>query len=351
MLPEIKGVHKVWKRLASGKRVRYHLTHRGKGAQRFWTEPDDGLDAVAYVEAYKAKKTRAPRPDAKTVGSIARSFLTSGDFKRLSNSTKAEYRRYGESFEKAFNQAPAAVLEDRRFRGDVAEWRDQWIANPRAAQYAWSVARRIANWAQDRGMIGQHVIAGVGVRYKADRAELVWTPADIAAFNAVASEPARRLLTVAIATGLRAQDLARFSRAHVKDGVVQLRTSKRNAVATIPILPDLQAVLDATPRDRLLILHNERDEPFNSKSASKMIRRWATRAGVDERLHLHDIRGTTATRLVRANVPIEKVSIWMGWDREYAIRVVANYVALDPENMADVVELLEKQDRKQNVNL
>lgn len=344
-LPEIPGVHRVRAKLAGGRRVRYHYAYRG--GPRFWTEPDDGDDPIRYTDAYKSATSHVSATPGSTIETVVKAFFDSGDFKRLSKSSQRAYRTYGESFAVRFRTAPVTLLEDRRFRAYAIAWRDQWSDSPRAAQYAWSVAKRIASWAHDRGTIGPHVITGGAALYKSNRAELVWTSADIAAFNAAAPPAARRLLAVALSTGLRAGDLARLSWSHIVEGrAVQIRTSKKQRVATIPILAEMRAVLDDTPRDRMLILLNERGRPLTAESASKTIRRWATRAGVNPDLHLHDCRGTAATRLVREGVAFDRVAICMGWSIKYAVEVVANYVALDPAGADAVIELLEREKKK-----
>ncbi|MEL6980151.1 MAG: hypothetical protein AAGM38_15915 [Pseudomonadota bacterium] len=57
-LPIIDGVHRVRKRLASGQVNRHHYTHRG--GKRFWSEPQDGVDPIAYADAYRAAKAARP---------------------------------------------------------------------------------------------------------------------------------------------------------------------------------------------------------------------------------------------------------------------------------------------------
>lgn len=339
-LPRIKGVHRIRRTLASGPRVDHYTA---RGGVRFWREPEDGADPVAYVKAYEVAKKSRPVTPRSSIDNLVTGFLASGEFARLADRTRADYRLWADRFRERFGAAPAALLEDRRFRGDVAAWRDQWAHSPKQAQYAWTVAKRVASWGMDRGVIGQHVITGGSAIYKADRAEMVWTAADVDGLCAVAPRWVRRIIITAVSTGLRVGDLCRLSRSHLVDGAIQMRTAKRSRIASIPILPEMRGILDETPADRLLILVSERGRPLTPHRASEGVRQWAAKARINPDLRLADARGTAATRLVRAGVAFDRVAACMGWSLRHAQEVVSHYVSIDPAGAAEVASILERE--------
>lgn len=53
-----------------------------------------------------------------------------------------------------------------------------------------------------------------------------------------------------------------------------MRTNKRKHTATIPVTPEMGAVLDANPRDRLLILINASGGALTPHRASEGLRQW-----------------------------------------------------------------------------
>ncbi|MEL6978983.1 MAG: tyrosine-type recombinase/integrase [Pseudomonadota bacterium] len=338
-LPRVKHVHSVRVRLASGVVRRHHYVTRG--GPRFWTTPDDGYDPVAYVEAYNAAKGSKPTTRRDSIGQLITAFLDSSEFKKLADRTRSDYRTWLERFGEKFSAAPVVVLQDRRFKADVAAWRDQWSHSPKQAQYAWTIVKRLASWAEDRGLITAHVIRGGTNLYKADRAELVWTPEDIAKILSTAPEWVRRIIIVATCTGLRAGDLCRLSRAHVRNDFVVIRTSKRQRATRIPVLPELREVIEATPPERQNILASERGLDLTPHRASEGVRQWGDKAGVNPDLTLNDTRGTVATRLVRAGVKMDDLAGYMAWSLRYANDVIENYVALDPKGGAEILKLLE----------
>ena len=76
---------------------------------------------------------------------------------------------------------------------------------------------------------------------------------------------ARLALALLIYTGQRRGDVVRMGRQHVRDGVLSLRQQKTGAQIDIPVIPDLQAALDAMPvTDHLAFLTTEAGQPFTA---------------------------------------------------------------------------------------
>ncbi|MBX2856380.1 MAG: tyrosine-type recombinase/integrase, partial [Rhodobacteraceae bacterium] len=172
---------------------------------------------------------------------------------------------------------------------------------------------------------------------------IVWTSEEIEKLLAVAPEWVRRIAIAAASTGLRAGDLCKLSRAHIHGDVIQIRTNKRKRMATLPILPELRPIIEATPRNQMLILTSAKGKRLTEHRASEGLRQWGRKAGVNPELRLNDFRGTAATRLVRAGVPLDKVAAYMGWSLRHAQSVIDNYVACDPKNAHDVLVILERE--------
>jgi len=98
---------------------------------------------------------------------------------------------------------PLSVVQDRRARGKFKEWRDGMAANPRNADYAWTVLARVIPVAKDRGLVAVNVCERGGCLYEADRAEIIWLAEHITAFCSAASPELQFALLLALWTGQR----------------------------------------------------------------------------------------------------------------------------------------------------
>lgn len=65
-------------------------------------------------------------------------------------------------------------------------------------------------------------------------------------------------------------------------------------------------IIDAAPSDGP-ILRNASGDPWTTSYLSQTIKRYARKAKLDERLHLHDARGTACTRLLMAGATLGEI--------------------------------------------
>lgn len=323
----LKGIKKVRTRGADGQRVEYHYV---RGGARFWKTGDSPIGSPEYVAAFQAASSRQTE---KNLAMLIRRYSESGDFRKLKPRTQADYQIWLARLESELGDAPVEALNDHRIRAEVMKWRDKWSG--RQSDYAWTVARRVFGWAYDGGMISQHHLRQGGVRYKSDRAGIVWTPADVGRFMAEAPPAARRAMTAALETGLRPGDLIRLSRAHIEPTPqgrrIRIRTNKRGRLAVIPITPDMARIIDETPAGRMLILTTQNNRAFTEQRISQYLNYWARKAGVNLELRLQDARGTAATKLLLAGADLGELAATFGWSLRYASQVIENYAQAAPE--------------------
>ncbi|WP_085639764.1 tyrosine-type recombinase/integrase [Marivita geojedonensis] len=209
-------------------------------------------------------------------------------------------------------------------------------------------AVRVLNWAVEEGLLSEHHCHRLPKLYEVDRSEVVWTPSDRQAVNAIAPEWIQRILCVACETGLRPGDLIKLTKASVENTPLgrrlRVRTSKRGRVAHIPITQALAEVIDATPNDRLLILTNASGGQLTEHRASEGLRQWRDKAGLSQELRLQDCRGTAATRLLNAGLSLSQIASHMGWSLRHAANVIEHYARVSPsETDAVLVKLAESR--------
>ncbi len=340
-----KGVHRVARKLACGA-IRYHF-YAWRGGPNFWQDSlKFPIDPEFYV-AFAAAVER-PRPADYLVPELVDEFLSSTALAKARRSQE-DQRYWLLKFGDHFAKAPVKVFEDPRSRGDMNEWRALWKHSPKSHDSSGTHAVRLLNWAVQEGKLREHFCHKLHRIYEVDRSEIVWTPADREAFDAIAPEFARRILCVACETGLRPGDLVRVSLSHVETTEMgrrlRIRTKKRNRWAHIPVTPELSKVIDSTPKGQMLLLHGARGRPLTERGASDLVKAWRDKAGLSPDLRLQDARGTAATRLLNAGLSLAHIANHMGWSVRYASQVIEHYARVSPDETDAVLIKLEEAKR------
>jgi integrase len=317
----LRGLNRVAKRLADGRRVVYW--YAWKGGPRLEGQPGSPEFIASFNRAVAARK--APRTE--TLAALVQRFRASPEFNRMADSTKAEWRRWLARIEAAdIASLTWAALDDREVRSDLLEWRDTYADRPRTADYGVQVLSRVLSFAEDRGHIRANHLKGVSALHTADRADQIWTPAELDAFCAVASPEVATALRLACVTGLRRGDLIDLRWSEVGDTHIVRRTSKSGKEATIPLTADAKALLAGIrrPRGATHVLLNSRGKPWTGDGLENRIGKAKAAAGVTKRLH--DARGTFATRLRHAGLTRDEIAAVMGWEVDRVERLLARYV-------------------------
>ncbi len=340
-----KGVHRVRRRLASGK-SRWHF-YAWRGGPKFWEDDRRKPSDTGFYHAF-ADATARPKPADYATPQMVDDFLSSAAMPKGERS-RADIRKWGLRFAEHFKNAPAVIFEERGSRGEVNAWRALWKHSPKQHDMAGTHAVRILNWALAEGKLSVHYCHKLNRLYAVDRSEIVWSSSDRAAFNAMAPEWVRRILCVACETGLRPADLIKLASAHVENTPMgrrlRVRTNKRQRLAHIPITPALAEVIDTTPPGRLLILTNAKGNALTPHRASEAVRQWRDKANLPDDLRLYDARGTAATRLLNANLSLAQIANHMGWSVRYAGHVIEHYARVSPDETDAVLVKLAQAKR------
>ena len=169
MRVHLKGVHRVTKRLASGKKPTYYYAWRG--GPRLDGEPGTPEFFASFNKAHAERV----KPADGTLFALIAEFRSSAEFKTLAPKTQKDYSRYLKLIEGAFGDMPLAALTDSRVRGVFMQWRDSMADNPRKADLAWTILARVLSVAKDRGRIPVNPCERGGRLYAADRVDRIWT--------------------------------------------------------------------------------------------------------------------------------------------------------------------------------
>jgi integrase len=315
----LKGINRVSKRLADGRRVTYY--YAWKGGPPLEGKPGSPEFVRSYAKAHERRKM-AP---ADTLGGLARQYRAAPEFRRLAKSTQAEWRRWLDRIEAAkIASLPIAALGERGVRVHLLAWRDTYADRPRAADYGAQVLGRVLGWAKGRGLLDTNHFEDVEQLHRSDRADVIWEDAELAKFSEHASPEVSRALRLACCTGLRRGDLIALAWEEVGDTAIVLRTRKNGAEATIPLLPEAKAILAEIGRGKGAVLRNTFGKPWSADGLENRIIKAKAAAGVNKRLH--DARGTFVTRLRLAGVTRDEIAQIVGWKTARVERILHRYV-------------------------
>lgn len=336
---DLRGIHRVRRRLVDGRVREHHYAWRG--GPKFWSNDGEIKKGSAeYVAAFAATVER-PKTGGVTTPEMVDCYLDSAEFSALAKRTRADYRKWALRFAAEFKDDPASLFEYPGSWAEVVKWRERWKHAPRQYDYCAVVVSVILNWARDAAIITQHHCDRLRRLYESDRAEIVWTPANIEQFKAAAPSWVSRILIAATETGLRPGDLIRLQWNHVEATPhgrrIRLRTNKRKRIASISVTPAMGGILDATPRTRKLILVSHRGRPLTEHRASEAVRQWRDKSGLPDALRLQDARGTAASNLLRAGCGLGEIAAHMGWSLRYASQIIEAYAAVAPELADDIL--------------
>lgn len=310
---QLKNMNTVRKKRADGTYVSYY--YAWKGGPRLIGEPGTPEFKRSY---FKAIEDREDRPREPVFSAIIDAYLASDEYRKLAPRSSDDYAKYAGWIREKFGSMPLGGFAEEEARGDFLEWRDEIaIRSPRAADYAWTVLRRIVTWAHDRRKIRANPCTRAGRAYQgAQRVDSIWTDAHEAVFMQTASPQMRLGFLIAVWTGQRQGDILKLSWRSYDGMHIRLRQSKTRRHVIVRAGEPLRALLNATLVERhaqrvgadtitVADLRALQDDPilmtrdrrrFTSFGFSCSFRKTRERAGV-KGLTFHDLRGTTVTRL------------------------------------------------------
>jgi integrase len=351
------GAHFVRKRLRTGF-VWYVYAWRG-GPQVLKTDGPTKPKRLA-PEVLKAiataQETRAA-PQQATLRSLIRSWRSndpdrpsSPHWDRLAATTKKTWGSALDHIEDKWGDVPLAIFNDPRMKAKVVQWRDSRAATPRAADIGVTVLKSLLNFGVLHGKVVTNVAAGIPSLYAGgDRAEIIWTDDELARFYAKAEEIGLRGaadgLRLAVATGLRREDLVTLTWEHVGEFSIAKKALKRSRgrrrYATVVRIAELDALLNElatrTRQDNVnTVLVDDAGAPWTPDRLTKAVAKVRDElgicyidpeTGIRRKKHLHDARGTFATKLMTTTpVTDQQIAEMMGWSPEEVSRIRNVYV-------------------------
>jgi len=301
------------------------------------TRPNIGPKEVElYHQAITARTAAAEH----TMARLVQDFRKSKEWKRFSDQTKRMWGIWLDRIDAKWGKTPISVWSDPRMVTKVVGWRDSYSETPRAADYGVGVLRRMLEFGRLNGRVKVNVAAGIPQLYEGgNRADIIWTPEDIAAFEAVASQQVIDGMRLACLTGLRRTDLVSLIWSEIGDLAIVKKAAKKSRgkqrTAVIPLYDRLRALLDELrTRERKegveTVLVNGFGQAWSDDGFGQRFIAARDRANIvhddGRKKHLHDCRGTFATELILAKFTDSEVADVLAWAPERVANIRKVYV-------------------------
>jgi hypothetical protein len=130
--------------------------------------------------------------------------------------------------------------------------------------------------------------------------------------HAIGTKP-RQAFELLVNVGAARVDIAALGRQHVRNGMLTYRRNKTGVLVEIPILHDLQAVIDQMAGDNLAFIATDRGTPYTKESFGNMFRDWCDAAGIPKGYSAHGIRKYAATLRADLGASVLQLMAWFGW--------------------------------------
>lgn len=345
----ISGLHFVTKKRPG--KLTLHYVYAWRGGPLIAKREGGGKPILTTAEIKAALEAieRNAAPDNRTLSALVSEWERSPAWKSLASSTKKTWSSYIKQIIERWGQTPISVWNDPRMKAKVVRWRDERAATPRGADLGVMVLRELLKFGWLHGRVLINVAEGIPTLYRnGQRAEIIWTDEDIDrfAFEAKRMDKLHVLdgLRLCAVTGLRREDLVTVNRSDVQDFAIvkrALKTSRgRRRTASMPRIPELDLLLqelDTRQREEgvTTLLVNSRGKPWSGDGFGGSFNRVRDAAGIvftdpdtgeHKRKHLHDVRGTFATRLILCGLTDAEVAEIMAWSVEKVSGIRRTYV-------------------------
>ena len=122
----------------------------------------------------------------------------------------------------------------------------------------------------------------------------------------------RLALALLLHTGARRADVVGLGWQHVQAGVLRFRQRKTGGDVEIPVVAELAAVLDGTPRDHLMFLVTAEGRPFSPVGFYNWFTAKARAAGLPKGCSPHGLRKAIARRLAEGGATASQMAAVTG---------------------------------------
>lgn len=265
---------------------------------------------VAYA-AYLAEKPAAARTTlhADSLAKLIIDFYGSRLFTDRKSSTRQLYRYALDPVSKEHGHRSASTMTSENAEKII---NTIGAKRPGMGNLTRAVMRRVMQFAikqkvrKDNPMLGIEPF-GVGEHHS-------WNDAELKQFEAKWRLGTRQRLAYALLlyTGQRVGDVAKMNRSDVADGMVHVVQQKTGADLYVPIAPELEAAMKASPAKGLTLIGDPNGRPIKRAALSRLMRAAIKDADLPPRCVSHGLRKAAMRRLAEADATEKQIAAVSG---------------------------------------
>ena len=264
-----------------------------------------------------------------TMSALAVSYFTSARFRSLAPSTQSAYQGIIDRLCEGAGNHRVAALE----RKHVVTMMAARSAKPDSANGLRKVLRSMMQHAIEIGLRQDDPTRETKpIRVKSDGFH-AWTEEEIAQYERVypIGAKARLALALLLYSGQRRSDVVRMRQQDIRNGKLHIKQVKTGAELRIPVLPELQEIIAASPVGLTTFLVNELGKPYTPKYFGRWFREQCDAVGL-QHCSAHGLRKAAARRFAEAGCSEHEIAAWTG---HASLREVRRYTkAADQERLA-----------------
>jgi integrase len=288
--------------------VRVYFRRLGFAKIRLRGLPGSEQFQVAYAAALAKTETGAARRNATEAerGSMAwlsLQYYQSADFRRLDARTQRVRRLIIDGL---CDSGAGPLPYNKLTPLSILKWRDAKADRPEAANSLIKALRQLYAFAIEYRHATKNPAKDVKYLRSDSDGFHSWTEEEIARFEAChpVGSKARLALALLLYTGQRRSDIVLFGRQHLRGEWLHFTQQKNRArkpiTLAVPVLPELQRIIEETPWGALTFLVTEFGRPFTANGFGNRFRKWCDEAGLPPECSAHGLRKAAATRLAEA---------------------------------------------------
>lgn len=335
--------------------VRWYFRRPGHRKIRM---PSPMTQADEFLLAYKAAlageapaqppRQKYARAASGTLRWVCIEYYQSAAFKQLAPRTQQVRRRLLDQACLAAGDEPIGNIT----RTVILKSRDRRASTPEQANSFLKAVRHLFAYAVEFGYIDANPADGVPKLLSKSDGWHSWTIEEVRQFETKhpLGTKARLALALLLYTGQRRGDVVQMGRQHIRDGRLTLRQGKTGAGLILPVLPELQAAIDAGPAGNMTFLVTEFGKPFTSNGFGNRFRKWCDEAGLGH-CSAHGLRKAGAVIAAENGATERQLMAIFGWK---SIKMAEHYTkAADQKRLAGeaMSKLVPGHDRNKSVPL
>ena len=281
-----------------------------EGTEAFLEEYREALVASAQPAA-----TSVPaRPEKGQLRWLLVQYYESASYQGLEARTQRVRRLILDDICMAKGKKPYTYMEARH----VEAIRDAKAKTPEAANARVKALRQVFTWAVKQKLVKSNPALEVEYFSTGSQGWHTWTIDEVRQYEAKhpVGSRARLALALLLYTGVRRSDVVRLGRQMIRSGwltFTQTKNQKRDPIqVSIPVLPELQAVIDETPSGNMTFLVTEFGRPFTADGFGNRFRKWCNEAGL-RHCSAHGLRKAGASIAAENGATTHQLMAMFGW--------------------------------------